>query len=154
MIQGGLFLESLSLKPEDFEYDRTDQQGRLLWNDRLSGRFRLKCSDPDPWGKPWKLVVLSDRGSNRGQPDNRILRRVTFALFPTEAKELLIPIQLNRDIDAGQIFDTWSLTGRTWAVILAQSPPDNQLIYTIKPVDPVSQPAGYLDKLHEYCEGM
>jgi hypothetical protein len=155
MNPNGLYLSSLSLKPEDFEHERTDPQGRHLWNDRLSGRFRLKCSDSAPWGKPWKLVVLSDRNSNRGQQDScyRIVRRVTFTLFPIEEKDL-IPIQLDRDVDAGQIIDTWSLTGRTWAVILRPSPPDNQLIYSIKPVKPVSQPAGYLNRLYEYCEGM
>ena len=148
-----LFLPVLTLNPEDFEYQGEASGGRYLWVDRLSPRFRLKATDSNPWGKPWKLMPMADRGSNRGQPDNRLLRRVTFALFPLQEGEEAIPVRLDREIDAGPLLDTWAMTARVWAVMLAPTPPDNQLIYSIKPVDPFHGSGQYLENLHEHMEG-
>lgn len=132
-------LRSLELSPSDlfFLYEN-------FWEDWKSKRFRIKCEDPEPWGKPWKLVPLSDQGEADGLP---YLRKVTFALFPPEEGGL--PVVLDRSCSMGQIIAPQGFFLRSWGETL-DGFPTYHLTYTISPAADASsdQILKYLEERH------
>ncbi|HEY9879013.1 MAG TPA: hypothetical protein V6D29_11185 [Leptolyngbyaceae cyanobacterium] len=126
-----LQLTKLSLK-QKFYKQTLAKSGNLFWIDKASGRFRIKCKDPNPWdGKPRRLIPLADRGGIRSE--RLILRRVTFNLLPLDPELPTIPVKLERDTDAGPLFDSRLFVIRSWckASEFVSVESDNQLIYSL-----------------------
>lgn len=138
--------------PKDWKkhfHQQTEVNGSWRWLDLNTDRIVLKSPDPNPWGKPFTVLLTADFGETREGRRYEKRGKIVLHPLPDDVHELST---VEREFRVGKVF----LLDRPLLPAIVYSDGNCQVIYWVTPMVNLSTPAPNsqdlnLDAKSQFC---